>query len=253
MPNHVTNILNIDDLGGMLLSDVRSSFVNEKGHVDFDKIVPMPDCLRGFEPDSEILGRAKSALGLVPNPANADMSNISGFSDRLQFSNRVRDICTPAAQADISGIIRCLKNYEECGYLFWYDWNIDHWGTKWGAYDQTDGTHFSYPMKFKFKTAWSHPDKVVTALSKKLPDVTFSIWYADEDIGSNCGRYCIKDGLRSQESIAPPYGDQSEEERKYWTETAFRIVEGPNADPAKHGYDENWEYCEEMLEESDVS
>jgi hypothetical protein len=53
----------------------------------------------------------------------------------------------------------------------------------------------------KFETAWSHPTKVIHALSKKFPDVEFELQYADEDIGANLGHYTIKDEVESHFEI----------------------------------------------------
>jgi len=46
----------------------------------------------------------------------------------------------------------------------------------------------------EFETAWSTPEPVIIELSDMYPDITFIVEYADEDIGSNCGRYTLKGG-----------------------------------------------------------
>lgn len=72
----------------------------------------------------------------------------------------------------------------------WYSWNVNNWGTKWNAYsvERNEG-------EVKFETAWSHPYPVIEALSRRFPEVTFDVRYADEDRGANCGHYTIKDGV----------------------------------------------------------
>lgn len=77
----------------------------------------------------------------------------------------------------------------------WYSWNIDNWGTKWAAYD----SEISEPdddgmMIVQFDTAWSHPLPVVEALSRKFPDESIDVMYADEDLGQNLGMYTIQNG-----------------------------------------------------------
>jgi len=77
--------------------------------------------------------------------------------------------------------------------------------------------------------------------------VTFAIQFADEDTGSNCGTYRIKDGAKFDEDIAPRWPDQSDEDKRRYTEMAFRIRYG-DADPASHGYGPDWVYSEDVYE-----
>lgn len=67
----------------------------------------------------------------------------------------------------------------------WYKWHIDHWGTKWGAYDCYTKVGKT-TITFVFSTAWSFAYPVI----KKLEVLGYDILvrYADEDYGSNCGR-----------------------------------------------------------------
>jgi hypothetical protein len=73
----------------------------------------------------------------------------------------------------------------------WYHWSIDNWGTKWNSYDfiQLSAKIFS------FQTAWAFPFPVIQKLSTMYPDVKMHIMYADEDIGSNYGKFYIQNGL----------------------------------------------------------
>lgn len=75
------------------------------------------------------------------------------------------------------------------GVICWYQWRIDHWGTKWNAYDTevSDG-------RLQFDSAWSHPTPVVVAFSVAHPEHAFVVRYADEDLGYNLGHYTIKAG-----------------------------------------------------------
>lgn len=90
----------------------------------------------------------------------------------------------------------------------WYSWNIDNWGTKWGAYDHSIEPAPGDLCRVQFDTAWSHPVPVIAALAAKFPDEEISVVYADEDLGSNCGRYKIK-GDETYDEYFPEYGDES--------------------------------------------
>lgn len=80
---------------------------------------------------------------------------------------------------------------EQYGRNNWYDWSIEHWGTKWNAYD---GSYNEFEKCITFDTAWAMPSKIIVALSEMFPDVEFYVEYADEDVGHNCGFFTIKNG-----------------------------------------------------------
>ena len=90
----------------------------------------------------------------------------------------------------------------------WYDWNVRNWGTKWNAYDTSVTPQPGDLCELRFDTAWSHPAPVIEALSEKFPDEIIEVAFADEDFGSNCGRYKIKGGA-VREQFFPDYGEES--------------------------------------------
>lgn len=245
MPNHVTTNFTLEGISGEAIAEAQEVFLNDKRVIDFDKIVPMPECLKDFEPHSGIVARANLALGLFNMPTE-NPAGLSDLAERLEFSNAMRDATTPVKAEEIQLICRAMTNFAECGYVYWYDWCNDNWGTKWGAYGQPDG----WPgdtVEFKFETAWSHPKEILRLMSERIGDVKISVVFADEDTGSNCGKYVLCAGQVIEEDIAPRYCDMSEEEKKKWTEFAFKLNH-PGDDPRSYGYDENWVYSEEVYE-----
>ena len=71
----------------------------------------------------------------------------------------------------------------------WYDWSIANRGTKWGAYGYEKGVDYSENgNSLRFLTAWSAPHPVIEKLAQMYPTVKIEHEWADEDIGSNCGR-----------------------------------------------------------------
>ena len=74
------------------------------------------------------------------------------------------------------------------GVVCWYQWNIENWGTKWGAYefdhegmtlkvaDIEAGLHLLY---LTFQTAWSAPTPVFAAMEEKF-GVEVHAWTEDE-------------------------------------------------------------------------
>jgi hypothetical protein len=78
---------------------------------------------------------------------------------------------------------------------WWYRWNIEHWGTKWGSYSCEQLAINQYT----FETAWSGVPRIINVMSKAFPSVTIKYSWADEDTGYNCGKQLYHNGLLSEE------------------------------------------------------
>ena len=62
---------------------------------------------------------------------------------------------------------------------FWWNWNIYNWGTKWDLREDTILVHNEGETGYNFDTAWSPPERIVNALAKKYPQLTFYLKYAE--------------------------------------------------------------------------
>lgn len=60
----------------------------------------------------------------------------------------------------------------------WYAWNLENWGTKWGAYACSSGIENGAAF-IKFDTAWSVPYPVISAFANKFK-IPFKHLYFDE-------------------------------------------------------------------------
>jgi hypothetical protein len=153
LPNHVTNVVRAN-------RDVIHAMLNEGG-VDFNRIIPMPETvIRGS------IGHAE----------------IDGVYQKVWYPDE--DPQKPMERTK-------PQPYPE-GATDWYDWSIEHWGTKWNAYSSEvleDDTIA------KFDTAWSHPYPVMAKLAEMFPKELIQVMYADEDLGNNFGVYGIIEGL----------------------------------------------------------
>lgn len=74
------------------------------------------------------------------------------------------------------------QNIQKYGYVSWYDWRIDNWGTKWNTeeasiYMEIDDDKIIY----NFKTAWSAPCEAILELSKQYPEAVISMDDNQED------------------------------------------------------------------------
>lgn len=83
-----------------------------------------------------------------------------------------------------------IDNVRKYGESNWYDWHNKNWGTKWNACE----TLVIDENNVEFQTAWSTPEPIIKELSKKY-HTRVEVFYADEDLGSNCGSYVYNCGV----------------------------------------------------------
>lgn len=100
-----------------------------------------------------------------------------------------------------------FDSYDERG---WYGWSLAHWGTKWNGYSTRITPIEGDLCRLEFQTAWSHPEPVIHALSRKFPNEEIKVEWADEDFGSNLGTYTILDGEIS-DLFQPEFGSEDAE------------------------------------------
>jgi len=81
----------------------------------------------------------------------------------------------------------CL--HKKYGYHDWYTWSVGNWGTKWNAWDvEVVGN------VIVFQTAWAGVPELMLKLSGLFPKVEILFEFADEDYGSNLGKYVFRNG-----------------------------------------------------------
>ena len=61
----------------------------------------------------------------------------------------------------------------------WYDWRVQHWDTKWDAYEVEVTDDDPDNFEVHFDTAWSPPEAICSAIREQYPDVSVS-WFYDE-------------------------------------------------------------------------
>lgn len=64
----------------------------------------------------------------------------------------------------------------------WWDWRIQHWGTKWDVESEVVDEWDGYIM-YRFDTAWSPPVKWLEKVAKDYPELTFRLKYEEEGVG----------------------------------------------------------------------
>lgn len=206
MPNWCGNSITITADNEERIAQILSEVKSDQSDFDFSRIVPPPihdPIYRGEPSQSAFVGCdcKEEYVGEAPNgkwvvngkPVLKDHGALEGsFAAETGF-----------------GVDRCpehlgvkVSNHP----LFWWNWNIANWGTKWsvGGDDVHIGTHEKYAF-VNFDTAWSPPMRIVEALSAKYPDVVVHIKYAEMGmgfIGENTfvGGECTNDGFWDQQN-----------------------------------------------------
>lgn len=183
MPNHVKNIVKMKGITTLPVFTEKESYDKKMVmSLDFEKIIPMPESLRITSGTMEALAveaairkaaaAAKEPFGPKICPAMTD----SEYKAALTKSNETEDeLCKLGAQY--------IHNLIFHGAATWYDWCIEHWGTKWNAYENTQVDSDT----ITFETAWSAPAPIIAQLAKMYPEAEIEHWWADEDTGSNDG------------------------------------------------------------------
>lgn len=179
MPNYIKNRFTVygDNNRTKELLALINGGKTDKGkeiYIDFDKIIPCPEEIKAVgEIDSNLIYHVKNKYDVKPH----DMLLISA----LETCNRQN--LRPVSPDEQEVFDKACKAYEATGFIYWYDWNVAMWGTKWNAFEQDKIGDRVY----EFETAWSGAGKVIEALIVMFPDLNIELKWADEDTGSNVG------------------------------------------------------------------
>lgn len=103
---------------------------------------------------------------------------------------------------------------------FWYDWNINNWGTKWEVADVTFTEVNSSCVKYTFTTAWETPVIALQSLSTQYPELDIELeWEEEQGFGAV---YNMKNGgviISKEWAIPSSHADMRERDRECYCET----------------------------------
>lgn len=159
MPNHCYNKVEIHTWGdeGPTAAEIRDAITSEDyPTIDFDKIIPMPEILKNTG------SGAKSFI------VDGEEVRVRTWYCNHQTGEERR--FTEEEEKEIAAL----------GCTSWYDWAIDHWDTKWNAYDDEviDDDENSYIISFH--TAWGPPEAVIHELRRQYPDAYITGYFVGE-------------------------------------------------------------------------
>ena len=195
MPNNVTTVCEVfgpdTDLDAFASAHLGHDRNDAKiATFDFQTIAPMPAVLDGTQAGTY------AELGFVAlnGPLAAFRTNrfinttsvrsfLDGYGAVPKHIREREELRTWLSdympQALVEGR-QALRAYEETKHMSWYEWSIEHWGTKWNAYQVEIRERESRRQVFKFETAWSFPEPIFVALAVRYPTLRFDVRAFDE-------------------------------------------------------------------------
>ncbi len=183
MPNWVTNWLTIR-------TQDKNLVLNEKGNVDFNILIPMPeelentisggdikDCMSYYFlkthtkkefVESEFFNRNYAQLNNSMTKKEMLEKLLGRISDNPEmFDGEWSDNNSPKHTPEEIGeyYIGLIEKY---GYYDWYSWRISNWGCKWNASDTDILDEYDDIMCLQFSTPWGCPDGLREELARSV-------------------------------------------------------------------------------------
>ena len=197
--------------------------------VDFNSLIPMPEtlnvvsggcadeCLKLYISDvfcnDDIYGtKLKKHLDVLQRYNNSKLfGKINITTEHLYTLAEISDKCSKLLEqyhadrkripfdegpwfrttADVIAYgEQIYNNIEKSNAKDWYDWRIEHWGSKWNSYSNEQDV-MPNCTKLKFETAWDIPYnfyvKLYEVIHRDCKSLSCNIRYANEDCGSGIG------------------------------------------------------------------
>lgn len=168
----------------------KKEFCNKDEDLDFNKVVPIPDVIKLLT-DKSVGTHDETIKTILKYPKDAPIPNeLMGFVDLIEIQDKLKE----------------LLDKDECGGCTdWYEWNCQHWGTKWNAYEG----YWDDEETYRFSTAWSAPIPVLEALAEK--GIGFSFYAEEGGMGWKVEGETDNDGYFSYEESDLEYDDEEDE------------------------------------------
>lgn len=207
MPNHITNVLRISSFAEGtsqgLIDEILASVRGETAF-DFDKLIPRPkelDVTSGSDASNALVlhdDQAATAMLHWSWVVAAGVVDITGLRDLLRRQYIERHTKQPDFPTLDDFAARLRANIDQYAQADWYGWSIEHWGTKWNAYEVVAGKIDDREAVVHFETAWAPPLPVLDALAARFPKANLRLIWCDEGDDQQ-HRVYWEDGKRESE------------------------------------------------------
>ena len=193
-------------------------YLSNEGQNDFqcgckDEWVELPDLPKieqttykdGKEVNEMVYQREKQVNGKKIVRGTPDTSTLRGSID-AEFGGT--ELCP-------DHLVARIANHPD----FWYNWNVENWGTKWGAGEVwndriSDDSKVEGHTSYNFDTAWSPAEPIAAALAEKFPTLSITHRYCEGGIGF-AGQVIY---LNGEESLRDDYSQQDLPEGAFYGE-----------------------------------
>lgn len=204
MPNWVQNNLSIKG-DHEIVAACLDLCKSDKSTFDFNQIVPMPKELDIADSSSnncaikyylttlsdEEVANVRNILQRVPDVFFGTLDNTIRLTSYPSF---LKEDFDKNNKKWISLAKTLINNCDKYGFPTWYEWRCHNWGTKWNS-SEVGICNTGNEAVVSFQTAWDCAYPIVKRLSEEFPDLLFTISFADEDLGNNCGEYTFINGI----------------------------------------------------------
>ena len=198
MANNIANKLIVTAKTQAEIEDFLRAIEGEENdtklHIDFERIIPMPEVLQDTKCDSEHHNALYYYLMTTEKEGMVStMLSHSQFYNMEKFKDKTAEELAHYKELG-EELFKINLKYGACN---WYDWRIYNWNTKWNAYDTYIESCGDGCVELYFYTAWSSPQPILMKLAEMFPHLTFDYKYADEDMTYNCGEGYGEEGEMS--------------------------------------------------------
>jgi len=168
MPNWTSNILRVTGprLSRLAFANSMYQAASEQGLAGsaftYAEVLPMPEILRG----------TRSPLPRTEEQVRRDAFEYGWSEETLEFN--LKHCMTISDQEKYEEIGR------QTGFLNWYDWACEVWGTKWDASESVFLGDTPRGLSYRFDSPWCAPIPVVDAFALKYPDLKFTLSFVHE-------------------------------------------------------------------------
>lgn len=177
MPNWTHNYVNTDEDTFLKLKD----FTDEKGDLDFNKFIPMPESLlvtSGSTNPTDLYYYLSEKLTLsIEEVKRRKGSELLPFDWIDTVHGRVEEAVKDGKMNEDNYVMgrNLFDNYEKYGAPTWFEWRTTNWGTKWNATETNWGCRVGDDNTVSFDTPWGEPTPIFEKMQEMFPDSEFSI------------------------------------------------------------------------------
>ncbi len=233
MPNYVMNRVHLSGEQGRIdaLMDAVRRDDGERGTMDFNKLIPMPESLKVTSGSIETASVNVYLSALNPMnfgfpwqekmPARVIGAVVARLAECEQVLHLQMNLTREEAEKiterflvsepdmDLNKLVKTGKlyidNVMQYGVTSWYEWACRFWGSKWNAVN----SDLTEENELNFETAWSRVMPVISKMAEMFPDVEIEYRWADEDFGCNVGSARFSGGELVEENLPEPCSNEA--------------------------------------------